>query len=221
MSHILFAKKRGMTEGYLGDNRMAVTKLELYDTQVVKEKSIDKDGYAATVVSFGKNKRKANKAEVGYHKGNTVKIFVREVAPSENSEVAVGMLVHVSATSKGKGTAGVMKRWNFAGGPRTHGQSDRARAPGSIGQGTTPGRVLKGRHMAGRMGNETVTVRNLPIVAYDATNKTLWVAGPVPGHNGALVKVTVTNETTKLEELKYLKGYEAKVVAATTEEVQG
>lgn len=100
---------------------------------------------------------------------------------------AAGELVDVTATSKGKGFAGVVKRHGFRGGPKTHGQSDRWRAPGSIGSGTTPGRVLKGTRMAGRMGNERVTVKNLRVVRVDPAKNLVAVKGAVPGPNGGLV----------------------------------
>ena len=93
----------------------------------------------------------------------------------------VGDLVQVTGTSKGKGFAGVVKRHHFKGGPRTHGQSDRERAPGSIGQTTTPGRVYKGKRMAGRMGNQKTTIKNLKVVAIDAEKNILTVSGVVPG----------------------------------------
>jgi large subunit ribosomal protein L3 len=102
---------------------------------------------------------------------------------------ADGEFVDVIGTSKGKGFAGVMKRHNFRGGPRTHGQSDRARAPGSIGPGTTPGRVLKGTRMAGRMGNERVTVKELEIVTADAERNLLVIKGAIPGANGGVVMI--------------------------------
>src|SRR3990167_3061003 len=92
-----------------------------------------------------------------------------------------GDSVEVSGVSKGKGFAGVVKRWKFAGGPKTHGQSDRLRAPGSIGQGTTPGRVYKGKKMAGRMGGNTVSIKNIKVVAVDAEKNELHLSGPVPG----------------------------------------
>lgn len=99
-----------------------------------------------------------------------------------------GDRIRVTGTSKGKGFAGVVKRHHFRGGPRTHGQSDRERAPGSIGQTTTPGRVYKGKRMAGRMGQDTVTVRNLTIVAVDPATQTITIKGLVPGaKNGLLV----------------------------------
>ena len=96
-------------------------------------------------------------------------------------------LINVTGNSKGKGFQGVVRRHKFAGGPRTHGQSDRERAPGSIGSTTTPGRVLKGKRMAGKMGNVRVTVKNLKVVAAD--DKNLLVAGLVPGGTGSLLQI--------------------------------
>ncbi len=98
-----------------------------------------------------------------------------------------GEKVIVKGISKGKGFAGVVKRWSFAGGPKTHGQSDRLRAPGSIGAGTDPGRILKGKRMAGRMGSETITIANKQIV--DIKDNLLLLSGPVPGSNGDLVAI--------------------------------
>nr|AKQ03264.1 50S ribosomal protein L3, large subunit ribosomal protein L3 [uncultured Microgenomates bacterium Rifle_16ft_4_minimus_37906] len=100
-----------------------------------------------------------------------------------------GDIIQVTGTSKGKGFAGVVKRWHFAGGPRTHGQSDRERAPGSIGQTTTPGRVLKGKKMAGRMGGERVTLKNLQIVSVNPETNEVEISGPVPGVTGGLLIV--------------------------------
>lgn len=105
------------------------------------------------------------------------------------SMFSVGEEVDVIGTSKGKGFAGVMKRHGFRGGPRTHGQSDRSRAPGSIGPGTTPGRVLKGTRMAGRMGNERVTIKALEVVQADAERNLIVVRGSVPGPNGSVVMI--------------------------------
>lgn len=100
-----------------------------------------------------------------------------------------GDTVDVVGISKGKGFAGVVKRHHFAGGPKTHGQSDRHRAPGSIGSGTTPGRVKKGMRMAGRMGNERVTARNLVVVKADAERNILVVRGAVPGANNGIILI--------------------------------
>lgn len=111
---------------------------------------------------------------------------------------APGDRVMVTGTSKGKGFAGVVKRHHFKGGPRTHGQSDRERAPGSIGQTTTPGRVYKGKRMAGRMGSDRVTVRNLTIIAVDPTTNMLTIKGLVPGaQNGLLIISKETKHKTK------------------------
>ena len=138
--------------------------------------------------------------------------FLREVRLDSEPEFKVGDIISVSdvfkkgdviaitGTSKGKGFAGVVKRWGFHGGPRTHGQSDRERAPGSIGQGTTPGRVLKGKKMAGRMGGDRVTVKNLIVVDVDKEAGLIAVSGPVPGVPGGLLIIKKLAEGS-LEEL--------------------
>lgn len=102
----------------------------------------------------------------------------------------VGDQVMVTGISKGKGFAGVVKRHGFAGGPKTHGQGDHWRAPGSIGSGTTPGRVYKGKRMAGRLGGDTVTIKGLRVVAIDTEKNILTVSGAVPGSKDGLVKIT-------------------------------
>lgn len=125
--------------------------------------------------------------------------FLREIRVGDvgelklGAEIKVGDVftpgdpVRVTGVSKGKGFAGVVKRHHFAGGPRTHGQSDRERAPGSIGQTTTPGRVYRGKRMAGRMGTDTVTVRGLKVVAVDPQNNMLTIKGLVPGGRRGLL----------------------------------
>jgi large subunit ribosomal protein L3 len=100
-----------------------------------------------------------------------------------------GDLVDVSGATKGRGFAGVMKRHNFRGGPKTHGQSDRARAPGSIGAGTSPGRVIKGMKMAGHMGTTEATAKNLKVVKTDADKGVLFVRGAVPGNEGVVLRI--------------------------------
>lgn len=102
--------------------------------------------------------------------------------------LTVGDMVKVTGTSKGTGFTGVVKRWGFKGGPRTHGQADRERAPGSIGSGTTPGRVYKNKKMAGRAGNEQVTVIGLQVVAIDGND--VWIKGLIPGAMNGIVTVT-------------------------------
>jgi len=125
--------------------------------------------------------------------------FLRQIQVSEIGDLKLGQeihaeeifmagdMIHVIGTSKGKGFAGVMKRHGFHGGPATHGQSDRARAPGSIGATTTPGRVYKGKRMAGRMGGERKTVTGLSVVRIDTEQKTMMVKGLIPGGKNALV----------------------------------
>jgi len=124
--------------------------------------------------------------------------LAEEEAPTIGDKVDVsifapGDLVDVVATSKGKGFAGVVKRHHFRGGPKTHGQSDRHRAPGSIGATTTPGRVLKGMRMAGHMGARRVTVKNLRVVRAEPERNLLLLEGAVPGPKSALVVVRKTN----------------------------
>jgi large subunit ribosomal protein L3 len=106
----------------------------------------------------------------------------------------VGDEVKITGTTKGKGFAGSVKRWNFAGGPKTHGQSDRHRAPGSIGQGTTPGRVFKGKKMAGHMGDAKLTVTGLEVIEIDPTKNTLVVKGAVPGARNGFVIIQKTGK---------------------------
>ena len=187
MTTVIYGKKISMSEAYLGDTRRGVTKIALYPMTISQLKTIEKDGYLATQVGFGKHQK------------------TRELPSENNSElgtvinpkdvVSVGSICNIQGTSKGKGFAGVVKRWNFAGGPKTHGQSDRLRAPGSIGQGTTPGRVHKGKKMPGRMGSDTVTVKQSLVVSFNELDNTIWVTGPVPGARHSLVKLTVISQT--------------------------
>ena len=109
------------------------------------------------------------------------------------SQFQSGDLVDVTGVSKGKGFAGVVKRYHFAGGPKTHGQSDRHRAPGSIGAGTSPGRVLKGQRMPGQMGNQQATVRNLEVFEADPARNLLLIKGAVPGGRNGLLLIKKTS----------------------------
>lgn len=204
MIKVIYGKKIGMGEAYLGDTRRGVTKIALSPMTVSQIKTVDKDGYSAAQVGFGAPKkhtrRKVGKnREIAFAEGLEVGSVI-----NPNDVVSVGSVCNIQGTSKGKGFAGVVKRWNFAGGPRTHGQSDRLRAPGSIGQGTTPGRVHKGKKMPGRMGSDTVTMKNSLVVAVNDDN-TIWVTGPVPGARHSLVKLTVNSMQDGVE-LSYLTG---------------
>lgn len=208
MKNTFYATKIGMGEAYIGDTRSGVTRLKLFPMSVSQQKTEEKDGYSAIQVVFGSPKKKTNQA-IGGHlkKSKTSGKYMREIRTTENFElgsvistdlIQVGSVVDVAGVSKGKGMAGVMKRWNFAGGPRTHGQSDRSRAPGSIGQGTTPGRVYKGHKMASRMGGNNVTMKNSTVIAYDPSTAIVIVTGPVPGHVGTVVSLSLTNITKVL-----------------------
>jgi large subunit ribosomal protein L3 len=170
-----------------------------YVTQI---KTTDRDGYDAVQIGYEESK-KLNKPEIGHLKGVPKVKHLREVKADDGAELSVGQtfdvslfavgdIVDVTATSKGRGFAGVMKRHGFHGGPKTHGQSDRWRAAGSSGAGTTPGRVLKGTRMAGRMGGERVTVKNIEIVAIDTERNLLALKGGLPGPAGSLVQISKT-----------------------------
>lgn len=207
-----------MSQTFVEGRRIPVTKVVAGPCVVTQVKRMEKDGYYAVQLGFGERKIKnISKAVQGHLKGaikdNKAPRFLAEVRFEKEPEFNVGDQVKVSdvfrvgdylavtGISKGKGFAGVVKRWHFAGGPRTHGQSDRERAPGSIGQTTTPGRVLKGKKMAGRMGGERVTVKNVQVISVNPETSEIEVSGPVPGIKGALVILK------KLKEGK-LKGIE-------------
>ena len=167
-----------------------------YVTQV---KTVERDGYDAVQMGF-EEVRRLNKPLQGHLKALPKLRYLRELARAPGADVEVGQqfdvslfevgeLVDVSSISKGRGFAGVVRRHGFAGGPKTHGQSDRWRAAGSSGAGTTPGRVLKGTRMAGRMGGERITVKNVRVVAVDSGRNLIALAGSVPGAAGGLVTV--------------------------------
>lgn len=194
MTTVIYGKKIQMGEAYIGDTRAGVTKISLYPMTVTQLKSKDLDGYEAIQVGFGAPK-KHSRRQVGKNRELSFNEDLKLGAIiSPKDVVSVGSICQIQGTSKGKGFAGVVKRWNFAGGPRTHGQSDRLRAPGSIGQGTTPGRVHKGKKMPGRMGGDTVTTKKVIVVSFNETDNTVWVTGPVPGARHSLVKLTVMDQ---------------------------
>ena len=168
-------------------------------------KTTENDGYEAVQLGFGARKR-VNQPMKGHLKGlgavplparvprrrrRRVARSARRSAPSSSS---AGDLVDVTGMSKGRGFAGGVKRHDFHGGPKTHGQSDRHRAPGSIGSGTTPGRVLKGLRMAGHMGNDRVTVRNLQVLESNPARGVLLVEGSVPGAKNGLLRIRLARK---------------------------
>jgi large subunit ribosomal protein L3 len=166
---------------------------------VTQVKTVEKDGYAAAQVGFGTRKEKSvGKPVMGHLKDLGAFRYIREAAidgvergaKMDISIFVPGDVVEVSAISKGKGFQGVVKRHGFAGGPRSHGQKNKERAPGSIGGGgRAGGRVVKGMRMAGRMGGDRITVRNLRVLQVDAATNTLVISGAVPGKPGTLVEI--------------------------------
>ncbi len=196
----LIGRKLGMTQIF-DEQGLArpVTVIEAGPCVVTQLRNEETDGYTAIQLGFGIAK-KLNKPQAGHVRasGHQVKTL-REFKADDYSGIevgqvykadtfAVGEVIDVTGTSKGRGFQGGMKRHGFHGGPATHGQSDRARAPGSIGSSATPGRVFKGLKMAGHMGNERVTVQNLTVLRVDAERNLLLVEGSVPGpNNGTLL----------------------------------
>ena len=201
----IIGKKIGMTQIFKEDGTVErITAIEAGPCTVIQIKTAAKEGYDAVQLGFGVAKR-LNLPQKGHLKGLGYFKQLREFRISDTTELEVGQridagifepgdLVDVSGISKGKGFAGVVKRHHFAGGPKTHGQSDRHRAPGSIGATTTPGRVFKGMRMAGHMGNERVTVQGLKVVDADPDRNLLLVRGAVPGAKNGLLTIRKSNK---------------------------
>lgn len=167
---------------------------------VTQVKSKDKDGYDAMQVGMGKRAEKnVAQAQKGHLKDLTLPKVMREfpvvgeAKRGDTIDISIfvpGDVVEVSAISKGKGFQGVVKRHGFRGGPRSHGQKNKERAPGSIGGGgRAGGRVVKGMRMAGRMGNDRITVRNLRVLQVDTENNMLLISGAIPGRPGTLIEI--------------------------------
>ncbi len=197
----LLGKKLGMTQIFDETGQVVpVTVLEVGPCVVTQVKTMDRDGYEALQLGFGERKRLSSPQRGHLKASGASSKVLREVKTDAVDDYSVGQLidctvfeagqmVDVSGTSKGKGFQGVVKRHNFSGGPKTHGQSDRHRAPGSIGASATPSRVIKGMKMAGRMGNERVTVQNLTVVRVDQERNVVLVRGSVPGASGEVILV--------------------------------
>lgn len=183
---------------------VAATEVIVGPCVVTALRTREKDGYEAVQLGFGERIKRIKKAEAGLVKKLALKScprVLREVKMDNESIAQVGQevkiadvlkegdSVSVSGISKGKGFAGVVKRWHFKGGPKTHGQSDRQRAPGSIGSTTTPGRVYKGKKMAGRMGSDRITVKNLQILKIDLEKNLMVIKGALPGKTGGLLLI--------------------------------
>ena len=195
----IIGTKIGTTQ-YFRENGGAdcVTAVHAGPCTVIQVKTPEKEGYGAVQLGYGPVRR-LNKPRQGHLKPSG-KLFryLREVTADDLSQVEVGQEINAGifepgdkvdavGWSKGRGFAGGVKRHHFHGGPKTHGQSDRHRAPGSIGAGSTPGRVIKGLKMAGHMGNARTTVRNLEVVEVDPERNLLLLKGAVPGARNSLL----------------------------------
>jgi|SRR5690554_6922615 large subunit ribosomal protein L3 len=202
----MLGRKVGMTQIFKENGEVVpVTVIEAGPLFVVQKKTVEKDGYNAVQVGFGEVKeRRVTKPLKGhYEKANVAyRKFLREFRVENPDEYEIGQelkadvfaegdMVDVTGTSKGKGTAGVIKRHNFSRGRETHG-SKHHRMPGGMSAGTYPGRVFKGHKMMGRMGNERVTVQNLEVVRIDAEKNLILVKGAVPGPKKGLITIKET-----------------------------
>lgn len=200
----IIGKKIGMTSIFdTTGKQTAVTIIEAGPCVVTQKKTVETDGYNAIQIAFGDKKEKHSiKAEVNHFaKANTApKKFVQEIRDSELTQAvgesitvdifAEGDNVAVVGTTKGKGFQGVVKRHGFHGvGGQSHGQHDRSRAPGSIGNSSDASRVFKGMRMAGRMGGDRVKMKGLKVVKIFAEKNYILVSGSVPGHNGSIVLI--------------------------------
>ena len=218
MLNTIFATKVGMSQAFSQDGkRLPITKLKVSDNIVISKKETQ-DKQVTLEIGYGPKKLKnmAKPVREQIKKGG-FEVGVKHIAgvklvgeEGENALAAgqtlsltdilsVGDVVEIQGSTKGRGFAGAMKRHGFHGGPKTHGQSDRARAVGSIGSGTTPGRVWKGKRMPGRYGQETKTVSGLVVVYIDQANNELWINGPVPGFNTSTVKISKTGTTKAIK----------------------
>jgi len=199
MAQEIIVKKLGMSQIFGADGKLAaVTAIEAGPCTIAQVKTTARDGYNAVQLGFGEAKRPRSSSREP-RQGPGQFRYLREFRQADTKGLEVGQkidtglfqtgdLVDVTGISKGKGFAGVVKRHHFAGGPKTHGQSDRHRAGGSIGAGTSPGRVFKGMRMAGHMGNRRVTARNLEVLQADPDRNLLLIRGAVPGsRNGWLL----------------------------------
>ena len=204
MKYILGAKQN-MTQYFAEDGKMyAATVVSATPNVVTQVKTPEKEGYTAVQVGYGVRKEKnINKALTGHFKGLGQFTTTHEFRMKDNSDMGkavgdvisvtdftIGELVTVSGTSKAKGFQGVIKRHNFKGGPRSHGQKHSERAPGSIGGGgRMGGRVAKGMRMGGRMGGDRITVSNLKVLAIDVDTNTILIEGAVTGRRGTILEI--------------------------------
>ena len=215
-----------MTSAYdTRGRRVAITRVAISPNFITQVKTVDKDGYNAVQIAMGSKKSVKNPQKGHFKKAGVSENlrFVKETRTTEDEGLTAGTEVpinkvlrkgdevKVTGTEKGRGFQGGVRRHGFHGvGMRTHGQSDRQRAPGSIGTGTTPGRVLKGKRMAGHMGNEQATIMGLEVIAVSRAEGIVSIKGAIPGPYGGLVKITKTGT---------IKGYIAPPEEKEEEEV--
>lgn len=213
--HAILGKKAKQTQKFLIDGRrVPITEVEVEPNPVIMVRNMDRDGYIAVQLGYGKQ-QKNRKSSVGHSKKGAnlehAPYFLHEIrfADSANIEelpkagdlikadtvLEPGDIINVTGVSKGKGFAGFVKRHHFKGGPKTHGQSDRQRAPGAVSSGTTPGRIRKGKRMAGRMGYARVTVKNLQVVS--VMPNSVFIKGLVPGVSGSFITLAKTGKKVK------------------------
>lgn len=216
----ILAKKIEQGQKFLENGiRIPVTKLGVAGNVVIGLKTFARDKYSAVQLGFDKRlkERPAKSLKSIYNFIREVRMADAEPLPTVGDAIKAsdvfrpGDVINVTGVSKGKGYAGGVKRYHFKGGPRTHGQSDRERAPGSIGTTTTPGRVFKGKRMAGRMGQDKVTVKNIKIVAVD--DDYILVKGLVPGGRNTLLMLKKVKDADK----KFVPLYAEKIAEVKVE----
>ncbi|HET7479847.1 MAG TPA: 50S ribosomal protein L3 [Rubrobacteraceae bacterium] len=205
MATAVFGRKRHMTQAFQDDGTLvSVTVIEVEPNFITAVRTADEDGYDAVQVGFGTvPSRKVNRPHAGVFEKHEaparkhlreLRGVTGEAGESIGADVfEVGDKVHVTATSKGKGFQGTVKRHGFGRGPVSHG-SHNVRAPGSVGASADPARIFKGQKMPGQMGNKNATVKNLQVVNIDTEKNELWVRGGVPGGKGAVVKIRKAGE---------------------------
>ena len=210
----MIGKKVGMTQIFDEQgNVIPVTVIEAGPCYVTQIRNGERDGYTAVQLGYGETKpQRLTKGQLGHLQKSSLpalkvlrefRVMGDETAElEEGSEIKVdvfeqGELVDVIGVSKGRGFAGTIKRHNFNRQPKTHGQSDRERAPGSIGMCAAPGRTLKGQRMGGRMGNDRVTIQNLEVAVVDPDKNLLAVKGSIPGAKGGIVMIRPARKSKK------------------------
>jgi large subunit ribosomal protein L3 len=217
----IIGRKVGMTQVFdENGHAVPVTVIQAGPCYVTQIRTLERDGYKAVQLGFDElsSKRngssRLNKPRQGHLQRNELELpdlrVLREFRISSSEDINVeegstvtvevfesGDVVDIVGTSKGRGFAGTIKRHNFNRQPKTHGQSDRERAPGSVGNSATPGRTFKGKRMSGRMGNDRVTIQNLKIVVVDPENNLLAIKGSVPGARGGIVIVKEARKSQK------------------------